>query len=121
MFISIICLYKSKNWSKSFSQFIEFFFRSSFPEVFCEKRILKNFAKFTGKHLCHSLFFNKIACSFIKKRLWYRCFPVNFVKFLKTPFFHKTAPGDCFWKMFYKKSALDFSGKFTGLAISPQL
>ena len=22
-----------------------------------------------------------------KKRLWYRCFPVNFAKFLKTPFF----------------------------------
>ena len=23
--------------------------------------LLKNFAKFTGKHLCHSLFFNKVA------------------------------------------------------------
>ena len=23
---------------------------------------------------------------FIKKRLWHRCFPVNFVKFLRTPF-----------------------------------
>ena len=22
------------------------------PEVFCEKGVLKNFAKFTGKHLC---------------------------------------------------------------------
>ena len=22
-----------------------------------------------------------------KKRLWHRCFPVNFVKFLRTPFF----------------------------------
>ena len=26
------------------------------------------------------------ACNFIKKRLWQRCFPVNFVKFLRTPF-----------------------------------
>ena len=26
------------------------------------------------------------ACNFIKKRLWHRCFPVNFVKFLRTPF-----------------------------------
>ena len=25
-------------------------------------------------------------CNFIKKRLWHRCFPVNFVKFLRTPF-----------------------------------
>ena len=33
--------------------------------------------------------YNKLAgfkpCNFIKKRLWYRCFPVNFAKFLKTP------------------------------------
>ena len=33
---------------------------SSRPEVFCQKDIIKNFAKFTGKHLCQSLFFNKV-------------------------------------------------------------
>ena len=27
-------------------------FRSSHPEVFCIKCVLRNFAKFTGKHLC---------------------------------------------------------------------
>ena len=27
--------------------------------VFYEKCVLKNFAKFAGKHLCQSLFFNK--------------------------------------------------------------
>ena len=26
-------------------------------EVFCKKGVLSNFAKFTGKHLCQSLFF----------------------------------------------------------------
>ena len=31
-------------------------FRSSRPEVFCEKGVLRNFAKFTGKHLCQSVF-----------------------------------------------------------------
>ena len=36
-------------------------YRSSRPEVFCEKFVLKNLAKFTGKHLCWSLFFNKVA------------------------------------------------------------
>ena len=32
--------------------------RSSRLEVFFKKGVLKNFAKFTGKHLCQSLFFN---------------------------------------------------------------
>ena len=41
--------------------FIEIQFRSSRPEVFCKKRVLRNFAKFTGKHLCQSLSFNKVA------------------------------------------------------------
>ena len=35
--------------------------RSSRPEVFCEKGVLKNFTKFTGKYLCWSLLFNKVA------------------------------------------------------------
>ena len=33
--------------------------RSSRPEVFCKKNVLKNFAKFTGERLGQSLFFNK--------------------------------------------------------------
>ena len=40
----------------------------------------KNFAKLTGKHLCQSLFFNKI------EGLKHMCFSVNFAKFLRTPF-----------------------------------
>ena len=35
--------------------------RSSHPDVFCKEGALGNFAKFTGKHLCQSLFFNKVA------------------------------------------------------------
>ena len=34
--------------------------------------------------------------SFSKKRLWHRCFPVNFVKFLRTLFLTDTS-GGCFW------------------------
>ena len=33
-------------------------YRSSHPEVFCKKGVLRNFEKCTGKHLCHSLFFD---------------------------------------------------------------
>ena len=35
--------------------------RRSRREVFCKKGVLENFTKFTGKHLCWSLFFNKVA------------------------------------------------------------
>ena len=35
-------------------------FSSSRPEVFCKKDVLKHFANFTRKHLCQSLFFNKV-------------------------------------------------------------
>ena len=51
--------------------------------------VLRNFAKFTGKHLCQKFFFNKVAES---QSLWHRCFPVNFVKFLRTLFLQIT-PG----------------------------
>ena len=35
-------------------------FRSSRPGVFFKKVVLRNFAKFTGKYLCQSFFFNKV-------------------------------------------------------------
>ena len=69
--------------------------RKSRPDVFCKKGILENFAKFTGKHLCQSLFFNKVAmlrpANVLKMRLWHSCFPVNFAKFLRTPVLQNTS------------------------------
>ena len=59
-------------------------------EVFYEKGVLKNFTKFTGKHLCQSLFFDRPA-TLLKKRLWVRCFLVNLAKFLRTPFLQNTS------------------------------
>ena len=50
-----------------------------------KKGVLGNFAKFTGKHQCQSLFFNKVAAlrpaTLLKKRIWHRCFPVNLWNF----------------------------------------
>ena len=63
--------------------------RSSYPEVFCKNDVLRNFAKFTGKHLHQSLFFNKVVglrpATLLKKRLA-QYFPINFTKILRTPF-----------------------------------
>ena len=51
------------------------------PEVFHKKGSLENFAKFTGKHLCQSFLFNKVAGRV----------PLNFAKFLGTPFLQNTS------------------------------
>ena len=57
--------------------------------MFHKKAVLKNFAIFTGRHLCWNLLLNKNAGlqgpSFIKKRLEHRCFFANIEKFLRTP------------------------------------
>ena len=70
-----------------------FICRSSLPEVFCKKRVLRNFTKFTGKHLRQSVLLRH--ATLLKKTLWYRCFPVSYVKFLRTPFLQNTS-GGCF-------------------------
>ena len=75
-------------------------FRGSRPEVFFEKRVLKNFAKFKGKHLCWCLVFNKTAglrfvtcVAIFKKTLQQRCFPVNSAEFLKPPLLYRILVG----------------------------
>ena len=64
--------------------------RSSHRKSSLKKVVLRNFTKFTGKQLCQKLFFNIVAslrpATLLTKRLWYRCFPVNFAKFLRTLF-----------------------------------
>ena len=97
-----MCDQSSYLWSKEIFQAIscnEFFcskmffisIRSNRSLMFFKIGVFKNFAKFTGKHLCQSLFVNKVAglklATLLKKRLWNRCFFVNFAKFLRTPFF----------------------------------
>ena len=70
-------------------------YRISHQRCSLKKVFLKNFIKFSGKHLCWSLFFNKVSgmrpATLFKKRLQQRCFPVNFVKFLRTPFLQNTS------------------------------
>ena len=69
---------------------MEYMSRNSCPGVFCKRGVLENFAKFTEKDLCQSLFLNKVAdlspVTLLKKD-WHGCFPVNVVNFFGTPFF----------------------------------
>ena len=57
-------------------------FRGSRPEVFRKKGVVWIFTKFKGRHLRQSLFFDNF-----KKETLAQVFPVNFAKFLRTPFF----------------------------------
>ena len=54
------------------------------PGGVCKKGVLRNFEKFTGNHLCQSLVFKKETLALI--------FPVNFAKFLRTPFLTEHLP-----------------------------
>ena len=87
-FCNIYCLsYVSKSWWKRT--------KAAIGGGLWKKSVLKNFEKFIGKQLCQSLFFNKFAglspATSLKKRLWHRCFPVNFARFLRTPFLKNTS------------------------------
>ena len=59
------------------------------PDVICEKGVLRNFAKFTGKHLCQSLFFNNVpgqGLTFIKKETLAQVFSCKYWESSKSTF-----------------------------------
>ena len=61
-------------------------------KVFCTKGVLKNFAKFIRKHLCQSLFFNKVADlrpATLFKTLA-QTFSCGFWKIFKNTYFYRT-------------------------------
>ena len=70
-------------------------YRSSHQRCFVKKGVLNKFTKFKRKHLCQSLFLNKVAgprpATLSKKRLQHRCFPVTSAKFLRTSFLQNTS------------------------------
>ena len=59
-----------------------------------KKGVLKNFAIFTEKHLCQSLF---LCCNFIKNETLAQEFSCEFCKIFKIIFFHRTPLDDCFY------------------------
>ena len=62
--------------------------------MFCKPGVLEYFTKLIRKHLCKSLFLLVASlrpATLSKKRLWNRCFPVNFVKFSRTPSLQNTS------------------------------
>ena len=62
-----------------------------------KKGVLRNFAKFTRKHLRQSLFFNKVAgpAALFKKETLVQVFACEFCEISKN-IFHRAPLGDCF-------------------------
>ena len=83
------------NWALNTAMLMIKKYKSSHQTCSMKKGVLRNFAKFKGKYLCQSLFFDKVAglshAALLKKRPWHRCFPVNFAKFLRTSFLQNTS------------------------------
>ena len=61
-------------------------YRSSHPEVFIGKGVLKICSKFTGEHPCRSAISIKLLCNFIEITLRHRCSPVNLLHIFRTSF-----------------------------------
>ena len=66
------------------------FYRSSYQSCPTKKGVLRNFTKFTGKHMCQSLF-NKVAgfmpSTLLKKETLAQVFSSEFCKISKNTFF----------------------------------
>ena len=61
-------------------------FRSSRPEVFLGKGVLKICSKVTGEHLCRSVILIKLLWNFIEITLRHWCSPVNLLHIFRNPF-----------------------------------
>ena len=81
--------------------------RCSVKKLFLE--ILQNSQENTCARVSFLKKLQPLVCNFIKKkRLWHRCFPVNFAKFLKHVFLQNTSSG-CFWNNHSYYSFLDYA------------
>ena len=60
--------------------------RSSRPEVFFRKGVLKICSKFTGEHSCRSLISINLQSNFIEITIWHGCSPVILLHIFRTPF-----------------------------------
>ena len=82
LFIPLIYLHLSTTQGVCSSQCI----KSSYPELFLGKGILKICSKFTGEHPCRSAISVKLQSKFIEITLQHGCSPVNLLHIFRIPF-----------------------------------
>ena len=80
--------------------------RSSHPDLFLGKGVLKICSKFTVKHPCQSAISIKLLCNFIEIALRHGCSPVNLLHIFRTPFPKNTS----WWLLLYNTNRNNMSG-----------
>ena len=83
-----------KDWAEAVAP------RCSVKKVFlkcsCEKKMFLKISQNSQENTCaRASFLIKLQATpatLLKAKLWHRCFPVNFAKFLRTSFFYRTPP-----------------------------
>ena len=103
-----------KNFGKSSGRFNMKKFQKQPLEVFCKKKLFLKTLQNSLENTCARVsFFIKLQgeiCNFIKKkRLWHRCFPVNYAKFLNKNTFLQDTSG----RLLLKFSGISRSPYFT--------
>ena len=73
------------------------------------KKVFLEISQNSQENTCTRVsFFNKVAglrpVTLLKERVWHRCFPVNFAKFVEHLFLQNTS-GSCFWQKHVKMIA----------------
>ena len=66
------------------------------------KKVFLEISQNSQENTCVRVFFSNVPglrpATLLKKKLWHRCFSVNFAKSLR-PLFYRTPLDDCFWKV----------------------
>ena len=76
------------NWKLTTNHIV---YRSSRPEVFVGKVVLKICSKFTGEHPWQSIISIKLLWNFIEITLWHTCSPINLLDIFRTLFYKNTS------------------------------
>ena len=92
-------MFLPNSFQKCRSSCLQMFFRSSHPEMFCKKAVLRDFSKFTRKHLCQSLFITKVSGQ--GRQLYVKRDPVSWcflliLQNLEKHLFLRNTSGGCF-------------------------
>ena len=83
----------AKNCFSYESALLRFRSRSSYPEMFLEKSVLKICRKFTGEHPCQCLVLITLQNSFIEIALWHERSRVNLLYIFRISFPKNTSEG----------------------------